>query len=30
MNHATDNQARLGFDIGGSLINVVFDNITLQ
>jgi beta-glucanase (GH16 family) len=30
MNHPTDNQARLGFDIGGSWINVVFDNITLQ
>ncbi|MBP7053558.1 MAG: carbohydrate binding domain-containing protein [Phycisphaerae bacterium] len=30
MNYPTDNQARLGFDIGGSSIDVVFDNITLQ
>ena len=30
MNYETDSQARLGFDIGGSSIDVVFDNIMLQ
>jgi beta-glucanase (GH16 family) len=30
MNYPTDSQARLGFDIGGSVTDVVFDNITLQ
>jgi len=30
MNSETDNQARLGFDLGGSSIDVVFDNIKLQ
>ena len=30
MNYETDSQARLGFDIGGSSTDVVFDNIMLQ
>ena len=30
MNYETDSQARLGFDLGGSSIDVVFDNIMLQ
>jgi len=30
MNYETDSLARLGFDIGGSSIDVVFDNIMLQ
>jgi len=30
MNHPTDSQARLGFDIGASSIDVVLDNIMLQ
>jgi len=30
MNFQTDSQARLGFDLGGSPIDVVFDNIMLQ
>jgi endoglucanase len=30
MNHETDSEARLGFDLGGSSIDVVFDNVVLQ
>jgi beta-glucanase (GH16 family) len=30
MDYPTDTQARLGFDIGGSSIGVVFDNVMLQ
>ena len=29
MNHTTDRQARLGFDIGASAIDVVLDNVML-
>jgi hypothetical protein len=30
MNYPTDSQARLGFDVGGSSIDVVLDNVLLQ
>jgi hypothetical protein len=30
MNHSTDNQARFGFDLGGSNIDVFFDNIRVS